>query len=78
MLDGFDDILWEDMSAVQSRTNNALEALELLRRAIQDGLLHQPTRQDSNRLNRLVVLTDLLNAEITRWIDELGINGANA
>ncbi len=62
--------LWEDMNEVQSRLEKALATLQALQRAIQDGRMNQPTRQDSNRLNRLVVLAELLYSETRPWIEE--------
>jgi hypothetical protein len=62
--------LWEDMSEVQSRLEKALATLQALQRAIQEGRINQPTRQDSKRLNRLVVLAELLYSETRPWIEE--------
>jgi hypothetical protein len=67
----FDSVLWEDLGEAQSRIRRALDALQAIQHAIQDGLIDQPTRQDSKRLNRLAVLADLLYTEIGPWADEL-------
>ncbi|MBI5958382.1 MAG: hypothetical protein HY866_06600 [Chloroflexi bacterium] len=64
-------ILWEDLSEAQSRLDKALDVLQSLYRAIEEGKVDQPTHQDSTRLNRLMVLADLLYAEIRPWADEL-------
>jgi hypothetical protein len=64
-------ILWEDLSEAQSRIGKTLAALQKLEHAIEEGQVDQPTHQDSNRLNRLMVLADLLYAEIRPWTEEL-------
>ena len=64
-------ILWEDLSEAQSRIGKALSALQALQRAIEEGLVDQPTHQDSKRLNRLMVLAELLYSEIRPWTSEL-------
>lgn len=64
-------ILWEDLSEAQSRIGKALSALQTLQRAIEEGLVDQPTHQDSKRLNRLMVLAELLYSEIRPWTSEL-------
>ncbi len=64
-------ILWEDLTEAQSRIHKTLAALQTLEQAIQDGNIDQPTHQDSKHLNRLMVLADLLYAEIRPWADEL-------
>lgn len=71
---GLDAILWEDLDEVQSHTQKVLGALQVLERAIREGRIGQPTREDSKRLNQLVALTDLLHAEVSRWADELGLH----
>jgi hypothetical protein len=63
-------VLWEDLSEVQARIERALVTLQNLQRTIEAGGIGQPTRQDSKRLNRLVVLAELLYAETLPWIEE--------
>jgi hypothetical protein len=63
-------ILWEDLSEVQARIEKVLVTLQTLQHAIEEGEIGQPTRQDSKRLNRLVVLADLLYAETRPWSEE--------
>lgn len=63
-------ILWEDLSEVQARIEKALTTLQNLQDAIQNGRIGQPTRQDSKRLNRLMVLAELLYSETRPWTDE--------
>lgn len=64
-------ILWEDLGEAQARLRKTLAALQALQHAIQDGKIDQPTHQDSTRLNRLMVLADLLYAEIRPWTADL-------
>lgn len=66
-----ESILWEDLSEVQSRIDKALAVLRALEHAIQEGKVDQPTHQDSKRINRLMVLADLLYAELRPWTEEL-------
>ncbi|MGQ9851263.1 MAG: hypothetical protein ACUVSU_14550 [Aggregatilineaceae bacterium] len=66
-----ESILWEDLSEVQSRIGKALAVLQALEHAIQEGKVDQPTHQDSKRINRLMVLADLLYAELRPWTEEL-------
>ena len=77
MQGAIESILWEDLSEAQSRIGKTLAVLQKLEHAIQEGQIDQPTHQDSKRLNRLMVLADLLYAEIRPWTDELvpGSNG---
>jgi hypothetical protein len=75
---GYDALLWEDLDEIRSHTQKALGALQALERAIIEGHVGQPTRQDSKRLTQLAALTDLLQSEIGRWADELGLNGLHA
>jgi hypothetical protein len=63
-------VLWEDIDEIQSRLEKALTSLQSLQRAIQDGRISQPSRQDSKRMNRLVVLAELLYSETRPWIEE--------
>jgi hypothetical protein len=63
-------ILWEDLSEAKARIEKALATLQTLQHAIEEGGVGQPTRQDSKRLNRLVVLAELLYAETRPWFEE--------
>jgi hypothetical protein len=63
-------LLWEDLSEVEQRVHKALVTLQTLQRAIQNGHIGQPSRQDSKRLNRLVVLAELLSAEVRPWTED--------
>jgi hypothetical protein len=64
-------ILWEDLTEAESRIVKALDVLRQLQHAIEKGQIDQPDHQDSNRLNRLMVLADLLYAETRPWTEEL-------
>jgi hypothetical protein len=64
-------ILWEDLGEAQSRIGKALSALQALQHAIEEGVVDEPTHQDSKRLNRLMVLAELLYSEIRPWTNEL-------
>jgi len=64
-------ILWEDLAEAEGRILKVLSALRELQHAIEQGQIDQPDRQDSNRLNRLMVLADLLYAETRPWTDEI-------
>jgi hypothetical protein len=66
--------LWEDLLDVKLKSQKALDALHALERAIKEGRIRDPNHQDSSRLNRLVVLAELLYSEVHPWIDELGVN----
>jgi hypothetical protein len=74
MYAGLDSVLWEDLNNIQGQTHKAIEMLQVIVRAIQDGRIGQPTPQDSKRLDRLIVLAELLYAEINRWTDDLNIS----
>ncbi len=63
------NVLWEDLSTAQDRIQQTLNALQALQRAIEAGQLEQPTRQDSKRLNRMMVLADLLYNETEPWAE---------
>ncbi len=63
-------ILWEDLVSAQHRLRSALDALQMLQSAIENGRLGEPTRPDSRRLNHLLVLAELLHAEIQPRVDE--------
>ena len=56
-------ILWEDLAEAEGRILKALSVLRELQHAVEQGQIDQPDRQDSYRLNRLMVLADLLYAE---------------
>lgn len=66
-----DVLLWEDLGSVQGQAHKAIEALQTIRRAIQEGQIGQPTYLDSKRLDRLVVLAELLYSEIRGWSDDI-------
>jgi hypothetical protein len=68
-----DLVLWEDLTDIQARTQQALDLLHRITQAIDSGTVDQPTRQDSKHLNRLLALAELLHAEIDRWSAELGL-----
>lgn len=63
-MDHMRSLLWEDLDNAQARLQQTLNALQSLHHAIEAGQIDQPSRQDSKRLNRLMVLADLLYAEI--------------
>ncbi len=63
-------VLWEDLSEIEARIEKTLATLQYLQRAIEEGQVGQPTRQDSKRLNRLVVLAELLYNETRSWSGE--------
>ncbi len=66
-------VLWSDLREVQARVDKALAALHALQSAIDNGTVDQPSRQDSNRLNRLMVLAELLCSEVAPWTNELNL-----
>jgi hypothetical protein len=66
-------VLWEDLTEIEARIEKTLATLQSLRRAIEEGHVGQPTRQDSKRLNRLVVLAELLFSETRSWPDDPGV-----
>jgi hypothetical protein len=63
-------VLWEDLSDIEARIEKTLATLQSLQHAIEEGRVGQPTRQDSKRLNRLVVLAELLYTETRSWSGE--------
>lgn len=71
MQSGLDSLLWEDLSAVENYTSRVCTTLENITIAIQNGIAGQPNREDSKRLNRLVVLTEMLTSEIETWAAEI-------
>jgi hypothetical protein len=73
-------VLWEDLSEIEARIEKTLATLQSLQHAIEEGLVGQPTRQDSKHLNRLVVLAELLYNEARSWpgeIDVTTVHGKN-
>lgn len=69
-MQGSSDLLWEDLGSVQRKAYQAAEMLQSIVNSINAGELDQPSRQDSQHLNRLMVLADLLNAELRTWADD--------
>jgi hypothetical protein len=63
-------VLWEDLSEIETRIEKTLATLQSLQLAIEEGHVGQPTRQDSKRLNRLMVLAELLYSETRSWSGE--------
>lgn len=70
-----DLLLWEDLGLVCNKAHRADEMLHALLTSVQQGQLDQPTRQDSQHLNRLIVLADLLIDELKLWTDNITPNG---
>jgi hypothetical protein len=66
-------LLWSDLAEVQARLDKTLATLRALQNAIETGVVDQPSRQDSNRLNRLMVLAELLCSEVAPWTNELNL-----
>ena len=66
-------VLWEDLGEIEARIEKTLATLQSLQHAIEEGLVGQPTRQDSKRLNRLVVLAELIYNETRSWPGEENI-----
>ncbi len=66
-----DLLLWEDLSLVHRKAHRANEMLQAILTSIQEGRLDQPSRQDSQHLNRLMVLADLLCAELNTWAEDI-------
>lgn len=66
-------VLWSDLADVQAQVNKTLATLHALQRAIDEGSIDQPSRQDSKRLNRLMVLADLLYSEVNPWNETLNL-----
>lgn len=60
-------VLWEDLSEIEARIEKTLTTLQSLQRAIEEGQVGQPTRQDSKRLTRLIVLSELIYNETRSW-----------
>ncbi|MBN1681210.1 MAG: hypothetical protein JW966_13065 [Anaerolineae bacterium] len=74
MKSGLDIILWEDLNAVQTSAQHTLESLHKIMQVIEKGNMDQPNHEDSQRLNRLVVLAELMNREIGHWSVKLGLS----
>jgi hypothetical protein len=70
-------VLWEDLTEIQARIEKTLATLQSLQHAIEEGRVGQPTRQDSKRLNRLVVLAELLYSETRSWPGEPNVTAAS-
>ena len=70
---GLDAVLWQDLADVQGQTSKAVDALQAIVHAIQEGKVGQPTPTDSRRLDRLMVLAELLYNEVNRWSTDLDI-----
>lgn len=66
-----DLLLWEDLGLVCSKSHRANEILQAILDRVQQGQLDQPSRQDSQHLNRLIVLADLLCDELRSWANEI-------
>ena len=66
-----DLLLWEDLGLVYNKAHRANEMLQSLLDSVQQGRLDQPSRQDSQHLNRLIVLADLLIDELRLWTDDI-------
>jgi hypothetical protein len=71
------DVLWEDLDMAHSKAHHAVEMLQALIQNVRDGQLDSPTRRDSQRLTRLLVIADLLCNELTTWSDEHGLQDLN-
>ncbi len=69
---GNQDVLWEDLGLVNNKTHEAVELLQTMIQNVRDGQLDVPTRRDSQHLNRLMVIADLLCNELRSWSDEHG------
>ena len=63
--------LWDDLGDVRARIQHVEAALRALQAAVDEGRVDQPSRQDSKRLNRLLVLAELLNSEVRPWIEQV-------
>ena len=66
-------VLWSDLVQVQAQIDKTLATLHALQSAIDNGAVDQPSRQDSKRLNRLMVLADLLYSEVNPWNEKLDL-----
>lgn len=63
--------LWDDLGDVRARLQHVEAALRALQAAIDEGRVDQPSRQDSKRLNRMLVLAELLSSEVRPWIEQV-------
>lgn len=70
-MQGSFEILWEDLGLVQAKAHKAYEMLQSILQSISDGEIDQPSRQDSQHMNRLMVLADLLYSELRSWSDDM-------
>ena len=62
--------LWADLSDVRARVQQIEAALQVLQAAIDEGRVDQPSREDSKRLNRLLVLAELVSSEVRPWVEQ--------
>lgn len=69
-MQGNTDLLWEDLELVQRKAHQAYEMLQSIVNSVNAGELDQPSRQDSQHMNRLIVLADLLYAELRTWAED--------
>lgn len=69
-MQGNSDLLWEDLGLVQRKAHQAYEMLQSIVNSVNAGELDQPSRQDSQHMNRLMVLADLLYAELRTWAED--------
>lgn len=70
-MSGSSDLLWEDLGIVDQKAAQAYEMLQAILTKINEGKIGQPSRLDSQHLNRLMVLADLLYSELRNWADDL-------
>lgn len=66
------DVLWEDLGLVDRKARQAVEMLQTMIKHVSEGQSDSPTRRDSQRLTRLMVIADLLCNELSAWVDERG------
>ena len=69
-MQGSSDLLWEDLGLVHTKAHRAYEMLQSIMVSIQEGH-DQPSRIDSQHMNRLMVLADLLCSELRDWSDDI-------
>ena len=70
-MQGSSDLLWEDLGIVNQKAYQSYEMLQAILNKINEGTIGQPSRMDSQHLNRLMVLADLLYAELRTWAEDL-------
>lgn len=75
---GSQDVLWEDLDLVSNKAHEAVEMLQAMIQNVCDGQLDVPTRRDSQYLNRLMVIADLLCNELRSWSNEHGFQDLKA